>query len=118
MEITKDILEKLIWEDCDSRQKRMKVWTAIVGDALEKEEGPWELLYGLLFFAQSDFRRRRIFLSKTFPCFGGPPPETELDAMKMLFRLEERRREAYRKKNDGKEAKPLYLCGGHLEKWL
>ena len=70
------------------------------------------------FFAQSDFRRRRIFLSKTFPCFGGPPPETELDAMKMLFRLEERRREAYRKKNDGKEAKPLYLCGGHLEKWL
>ena len=49
MEITKDILEKLIWEDCDSRQKWMKVWTAIVGDALEKEEGPWELLYGLLF---------------------------------------------------------------------
>ena len=50
MEITKGILEKLIWEDCDSRQKWMKVWTAIVGDALEKEEGPWELLYGLLFF--------------------------------------------------------------------
>ena len=78
MEITKDILEKLIWEDCDSRQKWMKVWTAIVGDALEKEEGPWELLYSLLFLPSRTSAAAGFFCPRPSPVSEARPRRRSL----------------------------------------
>lgn len=62
MEIDRETLLKLAREDCRIRADWLQIWTAFAEEALEKEEF-WEVLYGFLFWAETESQRRRAYLA-------------------------------------------------------
>ena len=100
MEISRDTLLELAFEDWSMRAKWLRVWTKMA-------KKPWEPVYGLLFWAQTEARRRRTYLLEFIPELGGEIPETELEAIKTLRALEARREElSGKKKKDAKKREP------------
>ena len=107
MEISRDTLLELAFEDWSMRAKWLRVWTKMAKEELEHHEKPWEPVYGLLFWAQTEARRRRTYLLEFIPELGGEIPETELEAIKTLRALEARREElSGKKKKDAKKREP------------
>ena len=48
MEISRDTLLELAFEDWSMRAKWLRVWTEMAKEELEHHEKPWEPVYGLL----------------------------------------------------------------------
>ena len=102
MEITNGMLLNLAIEDFHVRAQWLNVWTAMAKEELETHETPWEPIYGLLFWAQVEARRRREFLVSLAPeIMGNEVPDTEIEAMKMLRAIEDR----WKSKDGGANAK-------------
>lgn len=102
MEITRDMLEELAWEELHMCAKRLRFWTLIAEEELKKET-LWEPLYGLLFWAKVEFHRRRVYLAEAIPEVGKETPEVEERGSQVLLKVEERRREEYEKRKKAQE---------------
>lgn len=100
MEITRGMLLDLAVEDWHVRAQWLRVWTEMAKEELERREEPWEPLYGLLFWAQVEARRRRTYLAELLPETGSGVPDIELEAMKTLRAMEARKNELAEKKKE------------------
>lgn len=86
MSISQERLDELAWEDYRVREERLRAWIDIADKEIQ-EEAPRETVYALLFWAQVEFRRRRVYLNLS-------TPDIELQGALVLRRLEARGAEA------------------------
>lgn len=97
MEIDRETLLKLAREDCRIRADWLQIWTDFAEEALEKGEF-WEVLYGFLFWAETESQRRRAYLASVASELAEEEPEAERKGARVLWELEKRRMEFYRKR--------------------
>ena len=100
MEITRGMLLDLAVEDWHVRAQWLRVWTEMAKEELAQHEEPWEPVYGLLFSAQVEARRRRTYLAEFLPEMEDDIPEIELEAVKTLHAMAKRKAEQSQKKQE------------------
>lgn len=66
MSISQEKLNELIQEDYRVHEERLRVWMEVAEAELTAEK-PREQIYGLLFWAQVEFHRRRVYLGLEKP---------------------------------------------------
>lgn len=66
MNISQEKLNDLIQEDYRAHEDRLRAWVETAETELTEEE-PREQVYGLLFWAQVEFHRRRVYLGQDMP---------------------------------------------------
>ena len=81
-------LERMILEDYAAHEERLWVWIAAAEEELTGD-GVREEIYSMLFWAQTEFHRRRVYL-------GLDMPEIERRAAEVLIALGDRAQEFWR----------------------
>ena len=66
MSISQEKLNELIQQDYRAHEERLRVWAEAAEEEL-LEGNPREPVYGLLFWAQVEFHRRRVYLGLDMP---------------------------------------------------
>ena len=66
MSISQEKLNELIQEDYRAHEERLRVWMEVAEAELTAEK-PREQIYSLLFWAQVEFHRRRVYLGLEKP---------------------------------------------------
>lgn len=66
MSVSQEKLNELIQEDYNAHEERLRAWVETAEAELTAEK-PREQVYGLLFWAQVEFHRRRVYLSREMP---------------------------------------------------
>lgn len=82
MDHNQECLNGMIWEDYQAHQERLRVWVEAAEEVAVEDELRQEV-FGLLFWAKVEFRRRRTYL-------GLEEPELERRAAWLIRALAER----------------------------
>jgi len=83
MRISQEQLNELLQEDYQAHEERLRTWIQAAEAELAEESAPHEEVYGLLFWAQVEFHRRRRYLALE-------KPELEFRGAAMLKALADR----------------------------
>ena len=86
MRYDQDTLKRMFMKDYRALEKRMCAWTAAAEAELQSEETAREMVFDLLFWANGEFHRRRLYMDRK-------EPETERHAREVLWALSRRMKE-------------------------
>lgn len=85
MRFDQDVLDSMAWEDYRALEKRMCAWAAAAEAEVQSGETTRDIVFDLLFWANTEFHRRRLYMNQE-------EPETERHAREVLRALRGKRR--------------------------